>query len=109
MRPSRHLGFAEIIRSIFQWDKLGAITNGSSMLRLFPTFNNCSTSKMRRGEVTLYLSHPGAVPDRGRVHCADCGADSPVTAGPSPAIRDDEVAAETAGINLARHKQFLSV
>ena len=30
------LGFAEIIRAIFQWDKLGAVTNGSNMLRLSP-------------------------------------------------------------------------
>ena len=29
------LGFAEIIRAIFQWQKLGPITNGSNMLRLF--------------------------------------------------------------------------
>ena len=34
------LGFAEIIRALFQWDKLGPITNGSNMLRLFPTFND---------------------------------------------------------------------
>ncbi len=49
------LGFAEIIRSIFQWDKLGAITNGSNMLRLFPTFNDFNL-KNAQGEVTLYLS-----------------------------------------------------
>ena len=27
------LGFAEILRAIFQWDKLGVITNGSNLLR----------------------------------------------------------------------------
>ena len=32
------LGFAEIIRAIFQWDKLGAITNGSNLLRKYPVF-----------------------------------------------------------------------
>ena len=49
------LGFAEIIRSIFQWDKLGAVTNGSNMLRLFPTFNDFNI-KNAEGEVTIYLS-----------------------------------------------------
>ena len=27
------LGFAEIIRAVFQWDKLGPLTNGSNLLR----------------------------------------------------------------------------
>lgn len=27
------LGFAEIIRAIFQWDKIGVLTNGSNLLR----------------------------------------------------------------------------
>ena len=27
------LGFAEIIRAIFQWDKLGPLTNGANVLR----------------------------------------------------------------------------
>ncbi|MBO5730463.1 MAG: branched-chain amino acid ABC transporter permease, partial [Treponema sp.] len=34
------LGFAEIIRAIFQWDKLGAITNGSNLLRKYPVFKS---------------------------------------------------------------------
>ena len=33
------LGFAEIMRAIFQWDKLGPLTNGSNMLHSFPNFN----------------------------------------------------------------------
>ena len=32
------LGFAEILRAIFQWDKLGVITNGSNLLRKYPVF-----------------------------------------------------------------------
>ena len=32
------LGFAEIIRAIFQWEKLGRITNGANALRSYPTF-----------------------------------------------------------------------
>ena len=31
------LGFAEIIRAIFQWQKLGRVTNGANMLTNFPT------------------------------------------------------------------------
>ena len=34
------LGFAEIIRAVFQWKELGPVTNGSNMLRLFPNFNS---------------------------------------------------------------------
>jgi len=34
------LGFAEIVRTIFQWDKLGFLTNGSNMLREYPTFTD---------------------------------------------------------------------
>ena len=34
------LGFAEIIRAVFQWDKLGPLTNGSNLLRNFPTFQS---------------------------------------------------------------------
>ena len=34
------LGFAEIIRAVFQWDKLGPITNGSNLLRNYPAFKS---------------------------------------------------------------------
>lgn len=44
------LGFAEIIRAVFQWDKLGPITNGSNLLRNFPSFKS--------------VLYPFAVPDR---------------------------------------------
>ena len=33
------LGFAEIMRALFQWDKLGPITNGSNLLRKFTTYH----------------------------------------------------------------------
>ena len=32
------LGFAEILRAIFQWDKLGVLTNGSNLLRKYPVY-----------------------------------------------------------------------
>ena len=51
----RHPGFAEIIRAIFQWDKLGFITNGSNLLRLFPVFNDFNI-KNADGQVVVYFS-----------------------------------------------------
>jgi len=99
------LGFAEIMRSVFQWDKLGPITNGSNMLRLFPTFNDFNI-KNAEGEVTLYLST--LVPF---IIAGVCIAMIVLlirsTYGRSfIAIRDDEIAAEAMGINLAKHKQM---
>ena len=49
------LGFAEIIRALFQWDKLGPVTNGSNMLRLFPSFNDFNI-KNADGTVAVYFS-----------------------------------------------------
>ena len=99
------LGFAEIVRSVFQWDKLGPITNGSNMLRLFPTFNDFNI-KNAEGEVTVYLST--LVPF---IIAGVCIALVVLlirsTYGRSfIAMRDDEIAAEAMGINLARHKQM---
>ena len=34
------LGFAEIIRAVVQWDSLGPVTNGSNLLKTYPTFAN---------------------------------------------------------------------
>ncbi|WP_300764427.1 branched-chain amino acid ABC transporter permease, partial [uncultured Oscillibacter sp.] len=34
------LGFGEIIRAVFQWDKLGPVTNGANALKNFPTFSS---------------------------------------------------------------------
>ena len=98
------LGFAEIIRSIFQWDKLGAVTNGSNMLRLFPTFNDFNI-RNAEGEVTLYFSTTIPFLIAGvcigliilLLHSSYGRA--------FMTIRDDEIAAEAMGVNLARHKQ----
>ena len=98
------LGFAEIIRSIFQWDKLGAVTNGSNMLRLFPTFNDFNI-RNAEGEVTLYFSTTIPFLIAGvciglivlLLHSSYGRA--------FMSIRDDEIAAEAMGVNLARHKR----
>ena len=98
------LGFAEILRSIFQWDKLGPVTNGSNMLRLFPTFNDFNI-KNANGEVVVYLST--LIPF---IMAGVCIGIIVLlinsTYGRSfIAIRDDEIAAEAMGINLAHHKR----
>ena len=71
------LGFAEIIRAIFQWDRLGPVTNGANALKSFPTFSSFNIENAN-GEVVLAFK----------------------------AIREDEVAAEAMGINLAKHKRM---
>ena len=84
------LGFAEIIRALFQWDVLGPVTNGSNVLRKFPTFNSTIFPFIISGiciAIILLLINS----TYGRAF---------------KAIRDDEVAAEAMGINLARHKQL---
>ncbi|MCI5546881.1 MAG: branched-chain amino acid ABC transporter permease, partial [Clostridiales bacterium] len=40
------LGFAEIIRAIVQWDSLGPVTNGSNLLKTYPTFNSIMPKDM---------------------------------------------------------------
>ena len=84
------LGFAEIIRAIFQWDKLGVITNGSNLLRKYPVFHSTifyfAVSGICIAIILLLINST-----YGRAF---------------KAIRDDEVAAEAMGINLAKHKQL---
>ncbi|MDY5123241.1 MAG: branched-chain amino acid ABC transporter permease [Treponema sp.] len=84
------LGFAEIIRAIFQWDKLGVITNGSNLLRKYPVFKS----------TTFYFAVSG-------ICIAIIVLLINSTYGRAfKAIRDDEVAAEAMGINLAHHKRL---
>ena len=49
------LGFAEIIRAIFQWEPLGKITNGANALKSFPTLSNFNITNAD-GQVVLRLS-----------------------------------------------------
>ena len=98
------LGFAEIIRAVFQWQKLGPVTNGSNMLKDYPTFNDFNIT-LANGQ-TLYLST--LIPF---VIAGVCIAIVVLLINSSygrafKAIRDDEVAAEAMGVNLARHKQL---
>ena len=98
------LGFAEIMRSIFQWDKLGLLTNGSNMLRLFPTFNDFNI-RNANGEVVLYLSTLVPFLMAGVCIAVIVLLINSTYGRAFMSIRDDEVAAEAMGINLAHHKR----
>ena len=106
------LGFAEIIRTIFQCETialpgggeivLGKLTNGANMIKGFPTFNSFNI-KGDSGTV-LYLSTVvPAILVTGCILVIVLIINS--TYGRAfKAIRDDEIAAEAMGINLAKHK-----
>ncbi len=97
------LGFAEIIRAIFQWSKLGPITNGSNLLK---SFARTSTFKMTVGGTKIIMSTfiPVLI---ATVSIAIIVKLVNSTYGRAfKAIRDDEVAAEAMGINLAKHKML---
>ena len=84
------LGFAEIVRAIFQWNVLGPITNGSNLLRKFPVFHSTIAYFLVVGicvAVILLLINSSY----GRAF---------------KAIREDEIAAEAMGINLSRTKML---
>ena len=99
------LGFAEIIRAIFQWQALGPITNGANMITQIPTFNNFNITDSS-GKVVFYLSSffPMLI-------MIICVAIIVMLINSSygrafKAIREDEIAAEAMGIKLAKHKML---
>ena len=99
------LGFAEIVRTIFQWDKLGPVTNGSNMLRLFPTFNDFNI-RNANGEVIVYLSTLVPMIIAGICIGIILMLINSTYGRALRAIKDDEIAAEAMGIHLASHKQI---
>jgi len=97
------LGFAEIIRAVFQWGKLGPVTNGANPLKdyvrlkafelnlggtiiSFSTFVMLLLAMLCIGAIVLVINS-----SYGRAF---------------KAIREDEIAAEAMGINLYRTKQL---
>ena len=96
------LGFAEILRAIFQWQKLGPVTNGANMIKSFPTFSSFNIKA--NGTTVLYLST--FVPFLIAILCITLIVllVNSTYGRAFQAIRDDEVAAEALGINLAKHK-----
>ena len=99
------LGFGEIIRAIFQWEVLGPVTNGANALKSFPTFSSFNIENAD-GDVVLRLSTFVAF-----LLAAVCIGIIVLLIKSSygrafKAIREDEVAAEAMGINLAKHKRM---
>ena len=99
------LGFAEIIRAIFQWDRLGPVTNGANALKSFPTFSSFNIENANGG-VVLRLST--FVPFLLVAVCIGIMVllINSTYGRAFKAIREDEVAAEAMGINLAKHKRM---
>ncbi len=98
------LGFAEILRAIFQWQKLGPVTNGANMIKSFPIFSSFNIKSS--GATVLYLST--FVPFLIAILCVVLIVllVNSTYGRAFKAIRDDEVAAEAMGINLAKHKML---
>ena len=98
------LGFAEILRAIFQWQKLGPVTNGANMIKSFPIFSSFNIKS--NGSTVLYLST--FVPFLIAIICIVLIVllVNSTYGRAFKAIRDDEVAAEAMGINLAKHKML---
>ena len=98
------LGFAEILRAIFQWQKLGPVTNGANMIKSFPIFSSFNIKSS--GATVLYLST--FVPFLVAILCIVLIVllVNSTYGRAFKAIRDDEVAAEAMGINLAKHKML---
>ncbi len=99
------LGFAEIIRALFQWDKLGPVTNGSNMLRLFPNFNDFNI-KNADGTVAVYFSTLVPLLIAGVCIGVIIMLINSTYGRALMAMRDDEIAAEAMGIRLASHKRL---
>lgn len=97
------LGFAEIIRAIFQWNGLGKITNGSNLLRKYTNFHDI---KIQIGGTIFQLDtiFPFFIATLSILTIVLLVNSSYGRAFKS--IRDDEVAAEAMGINLFKHKML---
>ena len=97
------LGFAEILRAIFQWQTLGPVTNGANMIKSFPTFASFNL-KNANGAVFLRLST--LFPFIIMILCITVMVllINSSYGRAFKAVRDDEVAAEAMGISLFKHK-----
>lgn len=93
------LGFAEIIRAVVQYEKLGPITNGSNLLSNFTNFSNFHLGSLRLDTVMPFVFAGVCIWVITLIINSTYGR-------AFKAIRDDEVAAEAMGINLANHKRM---
>lgn len=96
------LGFAEIIRTLFQWNGFGPVTNAANPLRSYPNLNNVYIPFTEiQVPPTLFVFLVAGI----------CIAIILLLINSSygrafKAIRDDEIAAEAMGINLLKHKEM---
>lgn len=84
------LGFAEIVGAFAKWEMLGPITNAPNPLVNYPKFSKVTTYFIAAG-VCIAIIALLVRSTYGRAF---------------KAIRDDEIAAEAMGINLAKHKMI---
>ena len=96
------LGFAEIIRAVVQWDSLGPITNGSNLLKTYPTFSSPQVKLLGSTVLFPFISSGICIGLILLIINSTYGR-------AFKAIRDDEVAAEAMGINLFHHKELAFV
>ena len=97
------LGFAEIIRAVFQWDGLGVVTNGSNLLRKYTDFADMKIAlageTFKLGTIFPFLIATVCILIIVLLINSSYGR-------AFKAIRDDEIAAEAMGVNLFRHKML---
>ena len=83
------LGFAEILRAIFQWQALGKVTNGANILKVLFRLSAVMPILLAGGCIFIIVLLINS--SYGRAF---------------KAIRDDEIAAEAMGVNLEKHKSL---
>ena len=93
------LGFAEIIRAIFQWNSLGPVTNGSNMLRKYTSLSAIKIGSIKLATVFPFLIAMVCIGLIVLLINSSYGR-------AFKAIRDDEIAAEAMGISLFKHKML---
>ena len=97
------LGFAEILRAIFQWQALGKVTNGANILKGYPTFADFNITNAS-GKVLFRLSAVMPILLAGGCIFIIVLLINSSYGRAFKAIREDEIAAEAMGINLAKTK-----
>ena len=99
------LGFAEILRAIFQWQTLGKVTNGANILKGYPTFADFNITNAS-GKVLFRLSAVVPILLAGICIFLIVLLINSSYGRAFKAIRDDEIAAEAMGVRLFKHKQM---
>ena len=97
------LGFAEIIRAAVVYEGFGPLTNGSNLLYGFTSFASFNLSL---GGTTLHLETVMPFLFSGICIAIILLLINSTYGRAFKAIRDDEIAAEAMGINLAKHKML---